>query len=410
MPHFKYSARDQDGKTTSGSIIANDPRELRRILRMNDLFLTRYRGSALASDPKAVQEPTSGIFAKKPSLEDMVIATRQLGTTVRSGLPILEALEIVGDQSEKPILRAAFRDIALDVSQGQFLSTGMRKYPKLFNRLVVSLVEAGEVGGTLDQTLEVAADQLDREDNLRRRVKAALLYPKLVILACIGTITAMLLIVVPVFANVYSGLHTELPGATRLLMEISGLAVHWWWLGVLIGGAFAYGFRKYRETKGGARRVDIIALRIPVLGPLLRKIAIARFVQTLSGALRGGVPVLRSLAISASTAGNSVIREAVENAARNVRDGAAIAPELDRSGEFPLLVTRMIRAGEATGNIDTMLDEINRFYERDVAYAVDKLTRMIEPLMTVLVGGIVLLVLLALYMPIFSLSKAVLKN
>lgn len=405
MPEYKYVARDRAGKANAGTLQANDQAELRRILRANDLYVVRVKGSG-AAQPTAEGAPRPGLFEPKPTLQDMVIATRQLGTTVRAGLPIVQALGIVGSQSDKPMLRNAFRDIEQGVSEGQFLSAGMRKYPKMFTRLVVSLVEAGEVAGTLDHTLEVAADQLDREDNLRRRVKAALLYPKLVVLACIGTIAGMLLLVVPVFSKVYGSLHAKLPAPTLLLMGLSSAAVRFWWLGALIVGLCIIAFRRFADTEKGARKLDRLVLRLPLVGGLLRKIAIARFVQTLSGSLRGGVPVLRALSISAATAGNTVISDAVESAADAVRDGSPIASELEKTGQFPVLVTRMISAGESTGNIDTMLDEINRFFDRDVEYAVDKLTRTIEPLMTVMVGSIVLLVLLALYMPIFTLGNA----
>lgn len=407
MPSYKYVARDRAGKSNVGTLVAGDEAELRRLLRANDLYVVRVKGSG-GSNEKAAEgnAPKPGLFEPKPNLQDMVIATRQLGTTVRAGLPIVQALGIVGSQSEKPALRAAFRDIEQGVSEGQFLSVGMRKYPKLFNRLVVSLVEAGEVSGTMDHTLEVAADQLDREDTLRRKVKAAMMYPKLVVMACFGTIVGMLTLVVPTFSKVYGSLHAALPGPTVLLMSISSMTLRWWWLGVLIGAAFSMLFKRYIATEKGGRQVDQAVLRVPLLGPLLRKIAIARFVQTLAGSMRGGVPVLRSLSISAATAGNSVIREAVEGAAEGVQNGAPIAGELEKTGQFPVLVTRMIHAGETTGNLDAMLDEVNRFFDRDVEYAVDKLTRAIEPLMTMMVGSIVLLILLALYMPIFTLGNA----
>lgn len=340
MQNFKYVARDRAGKASAGTIQAADEVELRRILRSNDLYLTRARGSG-----GAVTEgkPRAGAFEAKPTLQDMVIATRQLGTTVRAGLPIIEALGIVGSQSNKPALRQAFADVEQGVKEGQFLSAGMRKHPKLFNRLVVSLVEAGEVAGTLDHTLEVAAEQLDREDNLRRKVKAATMYPKMVVFACMGTIAGMLLFVVPVFANVYGGLHAKLPAPTLLLIAISNLVVHLWWLAAVLIGVLTVAFKRWAATEKGQRKVDTLVLKIPVLGDLLRKIAIARFVQTLAGSMRGGVPVLASLAISANTAGNAVVREAVEAAADAVRDGAAIAPELERTGQFPVLVTRIDR-------------------------------------------------------------------
>jgi len=282
----------------------------------------------------------------------------------------------------------------------------MAKYPKVFSKLVIAFVESGEATGNLDGTLEAAAIQLNREDTMRRKVKAATTYPKIVIFACVGTITLMLLLVVPTFATVYKSLHSELPAPTRLLIAISDIGVKYGWLLLIPIGVGMYGYKRYAESLGGKRRLDIIALKIPVLGIVFRKIAIARFVQTLSSALGSGVPILQALTIAANTAGNTVIRDAVTEASNKIREGASIAIELERTGEFPMMVTRMLAAGESSGNLDTMLEEVNRYYERDVEYAVEGLTRMIEPAMTVMVGGIVLLILLALYMPVFSLGKA----
>lgn len=405
MATYKYAARDFHGKHIAGTIDARDESELRKTLRMNELFLISYSGEADGKKP-SVDSQNPSIFDFKPSLQDLVIAMRQLGATVRAGLPLLSALDLVGTQTNKPSLRVAFQDIEQSVSEGKMLSASMRKHPKIFNALVVSLVEAGEVAGTLDQTLEIAATQLEREADLRRKVKAATLYPKLVVLACIGTIAVMLTMVVPAFGSVYKSLHADLPFATILLMKISDWFIRLWWIIALALVAVYYGVAQMRKTPEGSLYIDTALMKIPVLGPVLRKIAIARFVQTLAGALKGGVPVLQSLGIAGSTAGNMVIRNAVSESAKNVRDGSTISEELDRTGEFPIMVTRMVAAGEATGNLDNMLEEINRFYEQDVEYAVGSLTRLIEPIMTIVVGFIVLLVLLAMYMPVFSLGKA----
>ncbi|HWD38211.1 MAG TPA: type II secretion system F family protein [Fimbriimonas sp.] len=412
MPKFRYEARDRAGNAAAGVIEADDHGEVRRILRLNDLYLIRLKnagviGTAVTGQQAAPTPTKATVFDAKPNIQDLVIATRQLGTLIRAGMPMAETLEIVGSQSDKVRMQIAFREIQLLVMEGQSLSVGMRKFPDIFNPLVLSLVEAGEVAGTLEHTLEVAAKQLDREAALRRKVKSAMLYPKIVLAACVGTIALMLLLVVPVFATVYREFHSTLPGPTLLLMALSDLAVHWWWAVLLGCLAAAYAYQRYAKTPGGRRRLDIIGLKLPVFGPLFRKIAIARFVQTLSGAMSGGVPVLRSLGISGATAGNTVIRDAVTQVALRVRDGSSIGTELAKTGEFPMMVTRMISAGESGGQIDTMLDEINRFYEQDVETATERLTRIIEPLMTVMVGSIVLLVLLALYMPIFSLGKAI---
>lgn len=402
MASFEYKARDRAGKVVSGVLEANDAVELRRALRSRDLYLIQHGGTRGASQSSQGTQ----IFEANPSLQDMTIAMRQLATMIRAGLPIIETLQIVRSQSNKPKLQRAFADIEVAVNSGESLANGMREHPKIFNPLVIALTEAGEVAGTLDQTLEVAAVQIDREDALRRRISAAIFYPKLVIAAAVGTVAAMLLIVVPVFAQVYGQLRAELPWVTRMLIQLSDFTMKYWWVALIAGGMVYFGYRKYAETSEGRRRLDIISVSIPVLGDLIRKVAIARFVQTLAGALRGGVSVLRSLVISGQTAGNALISEAVMATTEAVRDGSTISKELERTNQFPMMVTRMIAAGESTGKVDEMLEEINRFYERDVQQAVDKFTRVIEPAMTVMVGAIVLFILLALYMPIFKLGEA----
>lgn len=404
MPTFTYSARDRAGKPSQGQAFANDEDELRRSLRANDLFLTE------ASSEAAPSSAGSSLFGGRVTLQDRVIAMRQLATFFRAGVPLNQGIEIIAEQTTKPVLLEAWTAIRDGVNGGDSLSAGMRRYPKIFNILIISLVEAGETAGTLDETLEVAATQLDREDSMRRRVKAAMFYPKMVVAASIGTVLMMLLLVVPVFSDVYKSLNAELPFATTALIDLSNIVTTKWWMIALAGVGAAVAFKRYRETEAGGARLDRIGLKLPVLGILLRKIAIARAVETLAGALKGGVPIMRSLSISAATAGNTLIRDSILEVADKVQYGASIGAELARTGQFPLMVTKMIEAGETTGNIDDMLEEINRYYERDVTYEVDKLTRMIEPLMTILVGAIVLFVLLALYMPVFNLGKAFQKS
>jgi type IV pilus assembly protein PilC len=325
---------------------------------------------------------------------------------MRAGMPMMETLNLVSSQMTKPGLKGAFKDLEKAVSGGEALSVAMSRYPKVFSKLVVAFVESGEATGNLAETLEAAAVQLDREDNLRRKVKAATTYPKIVVAACFGTVAVMIVVVVPVFSQVYRQLGSGLPGPTLLLIAVSDFVIKYGWLVVLVIVAIAYAYKRYGETEAGSKNLDILSLKLPVLGLVFRKIAIARFVQTLSAALKSGVPVLHALQISGNMAGNDVIRDAVVEATERIREGSPIAQELEKTGEFPMMVTRMLSAGESSGSLDTMLDEVNRFYDRDVEYSVDKLTRMIEPLMTMLVGGIVLLILLALYMPVFNLGKA----
>ncbi|CAN5578205.1 hypothetical protein BH11ARM2_BH11ARM2_24150 [soil metagenome] len=281
----------------------------------------------------------------------------------------------------------------------------MARHPKIFNRLCVSLVAAGEAGGILDQTLDIMAEQLDKESLIQQQIKAAMAYPKLVMGACIGVVAFMLTFIVPIFARLYTQFHAELPMMTKLLVSVSGFITQTWWLAILIVIAMGKAYRKAQTTKAGERLFDTIALRAPIFGPIMRKVAIARFSQTFAGLSKSGVPILNSLAICAETSGNVIIQQAILRVASQVSQGAPLAPSLEESKEFPSMVTRMIAAGEKSGNLDEMLNEIAKFYNRDVDFAIAKMTKLMEPAMTIIVGGVVLVVMLALYMPVFNMGQ-----
>jgi type IV pilus assembly protein PilC len=292
---------------------------------------------------------------------------------------------------------------------GSTLNDAMAKHPTIFPKLCIALVAAGEAGGMLDKTLDIMADQLDKEANMQAQVKAAMAYPKLVCVACAGVIAFMLTFIVPVFAKVYDQFHAQLPSVTLLLVAMSDFVTKMWWLALLLIFLFIKAMKAFRATKIGTRWFDTIALKMPVFGPIMRKIAIGRFAQTFAGSTRSGIPILNALAVCADTSGNVIIHGAIMKVAAQVSEGAPLAPALDETGQFPPMVTRMIAAGEKSGNLDEMLDEVALFYSRDVDYAIQKMTKMIEPLMTIVVGFIVLFVLLALYMPVFSLSHVIKK-
>lgn len=400
MPLYHYRARDISGAMTAGDIYADDEAGLRSQLRDSRLFLVNFR-KGMESGPKPQRAP---IRRKRVKLAVLAVASRQLATLVRAGLPIIETLATMRAQVDDKTLAGAFAEMQADVLGGTTLSEAMAKHPKIFNRLCVSLVAAGEAGGLLDQTLDIMADQLDKESLIQQQIKAALAYPKLVMGACIGVVAFMLAFIVPVFAKMYTQFHAELPFMTRLLVSTSDFVTRSWWLAILIVIAGGKAYRKMRSTKAGERFFDTLALKVPLVGPVMRKISIARFAQTFAGLSKSGVPILNALAICAETAGNVIIEEAVLRVASQVSQGAPLAPSLEESGQFPSMVTRMIGAGEKSGNLDEMLSEIAKFYNRDVDFAVVKLTKLMEPAMTIVVGGIVLVVMLALYMPVFNLG------
>ena len=405
MPEYAYVARDRSGKSASGVVVAEDDAQLRHILRSNDLFVTQIKAKGGIGKEEGSRSLLTD-WNLRPKQQDLVIASRQMATMLRAGVPLVGALEIIESQTIKPALMSAFADVRRGVMDGEKLSDTMRRHAKIFPTILISLVSAGETSGELDRTLEIAADQIDREVTLKKKIKAASAYPKVVVAASAGTVAAMLTFVVPVFDQVYKQLHTQLPAATRMLMSASDATVHYGWLVCLIGASAFMGYKNLRKSEVGLRWTDRLWLRIPIFGQVWRKLVIARFVQTLAGALRGGVPIITALQISSKTSGNAIIEDAITEATEKVRDGASLGLELEQTGEFPRMVTRMLAAGEATGNVDEVLEEINRFYERDVNQAIETLTRMMEPAMTVLLGGLVMLILTALYMPIFNIGKA----
>ncbi|RYG36282.1 type II secretion system F family protein [bacterium] len=401
MPNYTYQARDMSGAISSGEIFAEDEAGLRAHLRDSRLFLVGYKKG---SEAVARNQPAAR-SRKKVKLVEMAIASRQLATLVRAGLPIVETLSTLRAQVDNPSLAQAVGEMQTDVVGGTTLSESMRKHPKIFNGLCVALVAAGEAGGLLDVTLDIMAEQLDKESLIQQQIKSAMAYPKLVVGACVGVVSFMLVFIVPVFGKMYEQFGAELPFATLALVAVSNFITKSWWLAAILIYVLIRAMKAFRATKFGKRLMDTIALKAPIFGPIMRKIAIARFAQTFAGLSRSGVPILNALAICADTAGNVIIYDAVMHTASQVSEGSALAPTLEETGQFPPMVTKMIGAGEKSGNLDEMLDEVGKFYGRDVDFAIQKMTKLIEPLMTMVVGGVVLLILLALYMPVFNLTQ-----
>ncbi|MDE2127465.1 MAG: type II secretion system F family protein [Armatimonadetes bacterium] len=403
MPNYQYTARDLAGKMTSGSLPAGDVAEVRTLLRNKNLYLTTVREQA-----GPIEQRPAGLFQRrKVKLKDMVVMSRMLATLVRAGLPIVECLSAVSSQTENIALANALKQVRVDVLSGMTLADSLKKHPKIFNETYCSLVVAGETGGVLDQTLEVAATQFDKEADLRDKVKAAFVYPIIVFIASILVVMFMLVFIVPVFAKVYKDFGAKLPPITQMLIDLSAIVMGYWWIVIpaMIGVALL--LKAWVKTKKGRWVWDTVKLKVPVLGKLNRKIAIARFTETLAGAIKAGVPILRALATAAQTSGNVIIMDAVTSVSTAVKEGATLSGPLESSGQFPPIVTKMVAAGEQSGNLDEMLEEVTHFFHRDIEYTVGQLTRIMEPAMTVVVGGIVLFVLLALYMPVFNLTQVV---
>lgn len=400
MPNFQYWARDRSGKPVHGLLAAIDERALRDNLRRKELFVTRI------GTPK--QASSSGLFAKKKvSLNDMVVMSRQLATLVRAGLPLVQCLDALVGQTTNRILKQALADIRADVLAGSTFSDALAKHPKIFSELYQALARAGEIAGALDETLQTAAEQLDKEQDLREKVKAAFVYPMAVVITAAGVVFFMLTFVVPVFAKVYQQFHAELPLPTQMLVNASYVIRNYWYMVIIAGWGAIKGIKTWSKTAMGRRTCDRIKLKMPLLGPLNRKIAISRLARTFGAMVSAGVPMLSGLQTSARVTGNTVFTEAVADTVQKVNQGVRLSVPLTESGQFPPMVTHMIAAGEESGNMDEMLRQVTTFYDRDIDYAVQRLTRMLEPLLTIVLGVIVGFILMALYLPVFNLTKVV---
>lgn len=401
MPNFEYTARDMRGNELTGTLPADGESQLRKALRLDGLFVTH----AVRAENQEANSASLLFIGKRVRLGDMVIFSRQLATMVRAGLTILDALDAVESQTENQVLGNIVRDVRKSVMQGKSLADSMKKHPKVFSKLYLALVQAGEVSGSLDQTLEIAGEQIEKESQIQEQIRAALTYPKLVVVASFGMVVFMLMTIVPTFSKVYAQMSAKLPASTMMLISVSKAGRTYWYVFAIAAGSAFFGFQKFKESEKGRAFLDRISLRIPFIGQVVRKIAIGRFAQTFAGAVRGGIPILQALEVSGNTAGNTTIQTAIEAAANRVQGGQGLATSLENSGQFPSMVVRMVAAGERSGELDEMLEHIAKFYQRDADHAIGKLTKLLEPIMTVLVGFIVLFILSALYMPVFSIGK-----
>ncbi len=406
MPNYLYKARDKNGVAVSGSVVSADVQTVREVLRERNLYLTSAVTQSDAMDGGVAQNTKRG---KRVKINDMVVMSRQLASLVRAGIPINEALYTVSAQSENPYLIEVIAQVRRDILGGSSFTEAVSRHPNVFPELYIALIRAGEAGGVLDETLETAAEQFDKEAELREKVKTAFAYPIIVLVTAVGVVGFLIVFVIPRFKQFYDSFGAQLPAITLSLITLSDMVLNIWWdmIFIAVGIAGFFAFQRYIKTPVGRRRFDALKLKMPLFGKLNRKIAIARLTRTLSAMVRAGVPSLQSLMIASRVANNVIIAEAMTKVAEFVQQGSRLWKPMEDTGQFPPMVTRMIAAGEESGNLDEMLTELTRFYDRDVEYTVQKLTRLLEPLLTVAIGGVVLFVLLALYMPIFNLSNVI---
>ncbi len=411
MPSFEYQVKDKTGKDLKGAQEAQDATELVRLLKTQGYLVVRVeqvkKGSPILSvqkgeTPAAKRGKSGGI-----SLDDLVVFSRQLATLVAAGIPLVQALDILADQVDKEKFRLVLHKMYADVQSGKSLSEAMQGHPKVFSALFIHMVRAGESSGRLQEILDRVAHYFEKSSALQKKVKAALMYPMVVSIMAFAITFVMLAFVIPKFATIFEGLNAKLPAPTQILISLSNyLAANWWWiLGILGGGIFL--FRQFIRSPIGRFGWDSFTLRMPVFGPIIMKVAVSKFSRTLSTLIRSGVAILAALEIVSKTSGNARIEKIITDLMGSVKRGESISGPLEKSGIFPSMVVRMIAIGEETGELEEMLTKIADFYDTQVDTAVSGLTSLIEPLIIGFLGIVIGGIVVALFLPILTLTQAI---
>ena len=402
MPIYQWKGRTRQGTLKKGEIEAVNEAAVMAQLRAQTLLPVSVKEKA-----KDVSEYLT-FLQQGITTRELVIFTRQFATMIDAGLPLVQCLDILGDQQPNKTFQTILREVKSDVEQGGTFADSLRKHPKPFDSLYVNLVQAGEIGGILDTILNRLAVYLEKADALARKVKGAMVYPTTVLVVAIGVVVLMLVKVIPTFEKMFADFGSELPGPTQVVVNLSHFMQEWVGIFMMAGFAVIVTYLQARKRSPRFRRAtDAMYLKLPVIGGLLQKVAVARFTRTLGPMIASGVPILDGLDIVAKTAGNMVIEEALMDVRAAISEGKTIAEPLQESDVFPGMVTQMIAVGEETGAMETMLSKIADFYDDEVDTAVDALTSMLEPLMMVFLGGSVGGLLIAMYLPIFKIAETV---
>src|SRR5213083_2010259 len=399
MPVFQYTARTLKGELVNDKIDLPSRDDVIAHLRKNRMVVVQVRQA-----PTELRLPKLGAGIKT---RDVVVFTRQFATMINAGLPLVQALDILAQQTENKRLAETTRQVVYDVESGHTLADALRKHPKAYSDLYVNMVAAGEAGGILDTILVRLAQFLEKNDAIVRKVKGAMIYPAVIISVAVIAISVLLIFVIPTFQNMFASVNLDLPLPTRIVIGMSNVLKHYWWLiiGVMVGSVFM--INRYYKTAPGRLQIDALLLRLPVLGDVIRKAAVSRFTRTLSTLISSGVSILDGLEITARTAGNMVIHNAVMESRASIAGGETIAAPLQKSAVFPPMVISMIAVGEQTGGLDEMLSKIADFYDDEVDAAVSALLSLMEPIMIVVLGVIVGGMVVAMYLPIFDMVNAV---
>lgn len=401
MPFYVWKGVNSYGEKRKGRI--EMPNEAMAIAHLKKMRITP---SMVKEAPKDI---LAGIEFLKPRVtgKNVVIFTRQLSTMIDAGLPLVQSVEILGEQEENPTFKKVLRAIRGDVEGGSTFAEAMKKHPAIFDSLYCNMVEAGEVGGILDTILGRLATFMEKSMALKKKVKGAMTYPIICICISFVVMAVMLVFVVPVFQEMFADFGSALPAPTQMVVDMSEFAKGNFHFMIAAVFAVVFAVKKVYKTEKGRVLIDRMLLRMPIVGPLLRRVAVAKFTRTLGTMLQSGVPILESLNVVARTAGNKVIEQAVFRVTDSISEGRALAEPLEETGVFPGMVVQMINVGESTGALDVMLTKIADFYDEEVDQAVENLTAAIEPLMMVFLGGMIGGLVVAMYLPIFSMAGAI---
>jgi type IV pilus assembly protein PilC len=398
---YAWKGKTAGGEAVTGETTVENRKELANVLRKRRVIATEVK-----------EKKAAGKKRRRGSIKtnDLAIFTRQFATMINAGLPIVQCLDTLSKQVSKDRFREAIQQVTRDVETGSTLAEALGRHKSIFSDLYVSMVEAGESGGILDVILQRLSIFLEKLDALKRKVKTAMVYPSVVLAVAVLATVFMLVFIIPTFAKMFSDFGGTLPLPTRIVMTLSALLRSRWYVMVGLVAAAVFAFKRYRTTERGRLKLDTLLLRVPAVGDILRKAAVARFTRTLGTLISSGVPILDGLSITARTAGNMVVHNAIMQTRVSIREGQTIAEPLRASGVFPPMVVQMIAIGEETGALDEMLEKIADFYEQEVDSAVDALTSIIEPVMIVVMGGMVGGMVVAMYLPIFRMVNVIMAN
>ncbi|MDF1615080.1 type II secretion system F family protein [Desulfurivibrio dismutans] len=401
MPFYVWKGVNSYGEKRKGKLEAPNEAAARAQLKRMRITLTMLKEA-----PKDLFADIA-LFQPKVTVKDVVIFTRQLSTMIDAGLPLVQSLQILGDQQENPTFKRVLKEVRTDVETGSTFADALKKHPEIFDNLYCNMMEAGEVGGILDTICSRLAIFMEKNQALQKKVKGAMTYPVICLAISLIVMAVMLIFVVPVFEEMFADFGSALPGPTQVVVNFSEFAQSYFIYMLAFLFLLVYAVKRIYKTEKGQLKIDELLLRMPIVGTLLRRVAVAKFSRTLGTMLQSGVPILESLRVVARTAGNKVIERAVLRVTESIREGRAIAEPLAETGVFPGMVVQMINVGEATGALDTMLVKIADFYDEEVDQAVENLTAAIEPLMMVFLGGMIGGLVVAMYLPIFSMAEAI---